>query len=537
MEAYDYIIVGAGSAGCALAYRLTDSGRHRVLLLEAGGRDRSVWVHMPIGYGKTYYDERINWKYMTEPEPGLGGNRSYWPRGKVLGGSSSINAMVYVRGHPRDYDDWAEVAPGWGWDDVAPVFKRMEDWSGEASDWRGKGGPVSVYDVASDIHPLTRTYLKAAEQNAIAVNPDYNGAEMEGATCYQITTKGGLRASAARGYLWPARQRHNLRVETRAHATQILFEGKRAVGVEYQQNGHLRQARAGEVILSGGAINSPQILQLSGIGPGDLLQQHGIPLVCASPQVGENLRDHLGLDHLFRANVPTLNQELGPWLGKLRAGMRYLLTRRGPLSLSLNQGGGFVRVMPDATRPDAQLYFSPVSYTRAPPGTRPLMNPDPFPGFLLGFNPCKPTSKGHVHIRAPDPDVAPELRANYLNTEHDRRMMVAGVRFLRKISEAPALSAVIDHEIEPGPDVQSDDEIADFARAKSWTVFHQCGTCQMGRDVATSVVDARLRVHGTERLRVVDASVFPGIPTGNTNAPAMMVGERASDLILEDAKR
>ncbi|MFN3260730.1 MAG: GMC family oxidoreductase [Pikeienuella sp.] len=535
MTAFDYVIVGAGSAGSALAARLTEDGRATVLLLEAGGSDRRIWIRVPIGYGKIYYDARVNWKYLTEPDPGLDGARTYWPRGKVLGGSSSINAMVYVRGHPADYAEWNESAPGWDWQEVAPVFRRMEDWEGGADEWRGAGGPLPVHDVSGEVHPLTRTYLEAAAEAGIPTNPDYNGARMDGAALYQITTKGGFRASAARAYLWPARGRRNLETRLGAHATRILFEGRRAVGVEYRRAGRLERAQArAEVILCGGAINSPQLLQLSGIGPGSLLRRYGIDIVRDAPEVGRNLQDHLGADHLYRSRAPTLNQELRPWAGKLRAALRYLLTRTGPLSLSLNQGGGFVRAMEGGGPPDLQLYFSPVSYTRAPPGTRPLMNPDPFPGFLLGFNPCKPTSLGSVAIRSADPLEAPELRGNYLDTEHDRALMRAGVRLIRRIAAAPALASVIEEEIQPGPDAHSDEEVDAFIRAKSWSVFHQCGTCRMGRDPASSVVDPRLRAHGIEGLRVADASVFPTIPTGNINAPAIMVGERAADLIRLD---
>jgi len=537
VQEFDYVIVGAGSAGSVLANRLSADGRTRVLVLEAGGSDRTFWVQVPIGYGKVYYDARVNWKYTTEPDPNRNGLPSYWPRGKVLGGSSSINAMVYVRGHPSDYAEWGEAAPGWGWDDVAPVFRRMEDWANGADAWRGAGGPLPVYDVSRDVHPLTRTYLAAAEQAGFPTNPDYNGADMEGAALYQITTKGGRRASAARCYLRPAMKRANLRVETRAHVTRVLFEGRRAIGVEYVQKGRTLRAMArAEVILAGGAINSPQLLQLSGIGPGAVLQRHGIEVLQDAPQVGRNLQDHLGADALYRARVPSLNQQLRPALGKLWAGLRYVTTRKGPLSLSLNQGGGFVRVMEGATRPDLQLYFSPVSYTRAPVGTRPLMNPDPFPGFLLGFNPCKPTSAGYLHIRSPDPMAPPEMHTNYLDTDYDRAVMLAGFRLIRKIAQTPALSAVIEDEIMPGSHIESDDDLANSIREKSWTVFHQCGTCRMGRDPAQSVVDARLRVHGVDGLRVADAAIFPTIPSGNTNAPAIMVGERASDLILQDAR-
>ncbi|GHF58880.1 GMC family oxidoreductase [Seohaeicola zhoushanensis] len=537
MGTYDYIIVGAGSAGSVLAARLSEGGRARVLLLEAGGSDMHPWIQMPIGYGKVFYDQRFNWKYTTEPDPNRDGLRSYWPRGKVLGGSSSINAMVWVRGHPTDYAEWNAAAPGWGWDDVAPLFRRIEDWEGAEDGLRGKGGPIHVHDISAEAHPLSRTYLAAMEQAGFPTAPDYNGAEMEGATFYQISTRGGFRASAARGYLRPALRRSNLSLETAAHVTRVLFDGRRATGVEYRRGGRLLTAQASrEVILAGGAINSPQLLQLSGIGPGALLQRHGIAVVHDNAQVGRNLSDHLGSDTLYRVNVPTLNQELGPLLGKAKVALRYLLTRKGPLSLSLNQGGGFLRLMEGADRPDIQMYFSPVSYTRAPVGVRPLMSPDPFPGMLLGFNPCKPTSKGYLQIRSPDPFAAPEMHPNYLDTDYDRAVMLAGMGLMRRIAAAPAFRAVIEEEISPGPEVQDDAAMAAFIRQKAWTVFHQCGTCRMGSDAGTSVVDARLRVHGVGGLRVADASIFPTIPTGNTNAPAIMVGEKASDLIRADAR-
>jgi choline dehydrogenase len=536
LDAFDFVIVGAGSAGSVLANRLTASGKYTVLLLEAGGTDKTPLVQIPIGYGKIFYDAKVNWKYVTEPDPNLDNRPIYWPRGKVLGGSSSINAMVYVRGHQNDYAEWNAVAPGWGWSDVEPLFRRMENWDGAPSPARGTGGPLAVHDVLPEVHPLTRVYLEAAAQAGFPTNPDYNGLNMEGATTYQITTKGGFRASAARCYLDPARKRPNLEIRTRAHVTRVLFEGSRAIGVEYRHKGQTKTARArAEVILSGGAINSPQLLQLSGIGPGRVLQDHGIDVRLDASQVGRNLQDHLGSDNLFVSKVASLNQELRPLLGKMKVALHYALNRKGPLSLSLNQGGGFIRVREDSPGPDLQLYFSPVSYTRAPVGVRPLMSPDPFPGLLIGFNPCKPTSVGHLQIRSPDPFTPPELHPNYLSTEYDRSLMLAGSKLMRRIAATPAMSAVIESELLPGAAVDDDAGLEAYIRKTAWTVFHQCSTCRMGSDPATSVVDPRLRVRGIDGLRVADASIFPSIPTGNTNAPAIMVGEKASDLILQDA--
>ena len=450
---------------------------------------------MPLGYGKVFHDPSVNWRYMTEPEPNLDNQSIYWPRGKVLGGSSSINAMVWVRGHKRDYEEWNSVAPGWGWDNIKKIFNRIENWDGTSNISRGTNGPQSVHDVSSVVHPLTISYLKAASQVGIKTNADYNGPNMEGATCYQISTKGGIRASAARSYLWPLGKRRNLNIQQKAHVTRIIFEGKRAVGVEYVQKGQTKTVHArAEVILSGGAINSPQLLQLSGIGPGKLLQSHNIDIVHVSHHVGKNLQDHLGSDIYYRARVPTLNQELNPMFGKLQAGLKYILTRKGPLSLSLNQGGGFIQLDPNATGPDLQLYFSPVSYTRAPAGVRPLMNPDPFPGFLMGFNPCKPTSFGNIQISSTDPMLPPKIYSNYLDTEYDKKMMIEGIRLIRRISNAPALKSIIKDELAPGSDIKSETDIAKYIRQKAWSVFHPCSTCRMGNNPNISVVDPKLRV-------------------------------------------
>jgi choline dehydrogenase len=533
---FDYIIVGAGSAGCVLADRLSASGEHSILVLEAGGSDLNFWIRMPIGYGKVFHDPRVNWKYLTEPVEALGGRQSYWPRGKVLGGSSSINAMVHVRGHPTDFDDWAAAgATGWGWNNVAPVFRRMEDWQGGADAYRGAGGPLAVHDQTGEVHPLCDAFFAAGRAAGLPSGSDYNGAEMEWAGAYQINTRGGLRASTARCYLRPAMKRANVAVRTRAQVTRVVFEGDRAVGVEYLRGGQTHAARArGEVILSGGAVNSPQLLQLSGIGPGEVLQGAGVAVKRDAPSVGQHLQDHLGLDILYRSKVPTLNQVLRPWWGKLAAGLQYLAFRKGPLSISINHAGGFARTEAGLARPDLQLYFQPMSYTRAPVGTRPLMQPDPFPGFLIGFSPCRPTSRGEIVIRSADPLEHPAIRPNYMATEADRAAMLTGMRYIRRLAEAPDLRAIIETEMKPGAEAEDDEALRDYARDNAWTVFHPSCTCRMGVEPATSAVDPRLRVHGVAGLRVVDASVFPNVTSGNTNAPTIMVAERAADLILED---
>ncbi|GAA4173325.1 GMC family oxidoreductase [Shinella granuli] len=538
MDEFDYVIVGAGSAGCVLANRLSDGGRHRVALLEAGGSDLNFWVRMPIGYGKAFYHDRLNWKYLTEPVPGFDGRQSYWPRGKVIGGSSSINAMVFIRGQAEDFDGWRALGnPGWGYEDVLPLFRRMENNVAGADEWRGKGGPLTVTNIEGVVHPLCRNYLAGGTEAGLSRNPDFNGVTQEGVGIYQITTRNGFRCSTATAYLAPARRRANLRVITAAHATRVLFDGKRAVGVEYRQGGEARQVRARcAVILAAGAVNTPQLLQLSGVGDPALLKRHGIDVVHAAPAVGRNLQDHIGFDHLYRSRQPTLNDVLRPWLGRLRVGLRYVLTRSGPLSLSVNQGGGFFRTSPERMRPNMQLYFSPVSYTRAIPGRRALMSPDPFPGFLVGVSNCHPTSRGQLAIRSADPFAAPEIQPNYLSTEEDVQELLEAAHFLRRLSRTGPMREIIEEEIRPGPAILDDEDLIADIRARSGSVFHPCGTCAMGPDAATSVVDPRLRVHGLEALRVVDASVFPRITAGNLNAPTIMVGEKGADLILADTR-
>ncbi|MBV6272826.1 GMC family oxidoreductase N-terminal domain-containing protein [Alcaligenaceae bacterium CGII-47] len=537
MDQYDYIIVGAGSSGCVLANRLSESGRYRVLLLEAGGSDRRFWVQVPIGYGKTYYQKAVNWMYLTEPVPGLNNTPSYWPRGRVLGGSSSINAMVFIRGNALDYDNWAAAGnPGWRYTDVLPYFKKIETNQAGANDYRGATGPLYISDVSQELHPLCQTYLQAGLQAGLAYNPDFNGAHQDGIGLYQLTLKQGFRMSAAKAYLRPASRRRNLTVLTHAHVSRVLLAGTQAIGVEYERHGRRHPIRANkEVIVCGGAINTPQLLQLSGIGPREVLEPLGIAVIHDSPAVGLNLQDHLGVDYLFKCTQRTLNDELHPWWGKLQAGLKYLLYRRGPLGLSINQGGGFFKTDPGMAQANMQLYFSPVSYTRAPAGTRPLMNPDPFSAFLLGVSNCRPKSSGYVRIRSTNPHEAPEIQPNYLSVQSDIQELLQGVKFIRTLAATPALKGIISAELHPGADCTSDEQLMQNIRASAWSVFHACSSCRMGPDPRTGVLDHRLRVYGIERLRIADTSIFPSLVSGNTNAAAIMVAEKAADMILEDA--
>ncbi|RWH69761.1 MAG: choline dehydrogenase [Mesorhizobium sp.] len=538
MQTYDFIVVGSGSAGSVVADKLSASGRFSVLVLEAGGTDRRFYVQMPLGYGKTFFDPVVNWNYKAEPDPGLAGNADHWPRGKLLGGSSSINAMVFIRGAREDFDAWAAAGnPGWSYDDLLPSFKAMEDNAAGADRWRGVGGPLHVTDCSRAVHPLTKRYLAAAEQAGLPFNPDFNGASQEGVGVYQITTKNGRRMSAARAFLRPAMKRGNVRVETNALATKILFEGTRAVGIEYEQNGEKKTARAGrEVILSGGSINSPQLLQLSGVGPSALLGNLGIPVVEANDNVGANLQDHVGINYTFKGKLPTLNQILRPWWGKLLVGMQYILLRSGPLSLSMNNAGGFFRTDASMERPNMQLYFQAFSTVIPKSGERPILTPDPWPGFSIGLSNCRPSSRGEIMIRSSNPRDYPRITANAYSTNADVDEMLAAVKFVRRIAAMPAMADIIEEEVLPGPSITSDADLIQDFRKRSGTVYHPVSTCRMGPDAARAVVDPRLKVHGLDGLRVIDASIFPDNITGNTNAASILTGWKGADLVLEDQK-
>ena len=534
---FDYIIVGGGSSGATLAGRLSSNPSVKVLLLEAGPSDGSLKIKVPLGYGSLFYDQKFNWKYETEPEAELNGRKMYWPRGKVLGGSSAINAMVYVRGHQNDFKDWEKVAPSWSWSNVEPLFKKIEAWKGKSSSARGSSGPVGVSNVERDVHPLTNKYLEAGQELGFPLNGDYNGSHMEGVSVYQTTIANGLRVSSASAYISKRNSGRNLRVITNAHVTKLIFDGRRATGVCFSQgNRETTVLTDGEVILSAGALNSPHLLYLSGLGPANELQPHGISVLQDMPHVGRHLQDHIGVDFTLAVNRPSLNQKLRPVLGKFLVGLEYLFFKSGPLALSLNQAGGFVKSDPSLEIPDLQLYFSPLSYSTAPQGKRPLMSPDPYPAVRLGFNPTKPTSEGWISLKSSDPFESPKFVGNYLSTEEDKKVMISGMHLMRKFLKTKAMRDIVEEELSPGSDFNDDKSFMDFARSEGGTVFHQCGTCRMGKDISSSVVDESLKVHGIDGLRVADASIFPRITTGNTNAPSIMVGEKAADIILAEQK-
>jgi choline dehydrogenase len=528
MSTYDYIIVGAGSAGCVLANRLSANGRHSVLLLEAGPRDTNPWIHIPLGYGKLFTDSRVNWSYESEPEPALGGRRIFTPRGKVLGGSSSINGLVYVRGQREDFDGWN--IPGWRFDDLLPYFIKAEDQSRGANAWHGTGGPFAVSDLP-DRHEMADAFIASAVANGIPRNDDFNGATQEGTGYYQANLRNGRRISTAVGYLRPAEKRSNLRIEVEALATRVLFEGTRAIGVEYTQHGNTQRALGREIILSGGSFNSPQLLQLSGVGPAALLRTHGVPVVLDAPGVGDALQDHFYVRTYWRCTrAITINDDLSSWWRQAAVGLRYLLQRRGPLTVSAGYAAAFVRTRPELTRPDAQFYF--INFSVAKRGG--VL--DRFPGFTCSVSQLRAESRGWVRIRSADPRTPPAIFYNYLDAESDRRMMVDGLKILRRIVNTAPFSSYVAEERAPGIKVQTDAEWLDFCRATGETVYHPTSTCRMG-DGPGAVVDARLRVRGLDGLRVIDASIMPAVVSGNTNAAVVAIAEKGADLVLEDAGR
>ena len=533
-DTYDYIVTGAGSAGCVVAARLSESGRYRVLLLEAGGEDRYPWIHVPMGYGRLFSNPRVNWMYESEPEPELEGRSMYQPRGKVLGGTSSINGMVYMRGNPADYDEWRQRGcTGWDWDSVLPYFKKAEDQERGPDEFHGTGGPLRVSDQPARFE-LAEHWIAAAIEAGLPANNDFNNGQQDGAGPFQTTTNRRRRWSTSAAYLRPARNRKNLTVATNALATRVVIENGRATGVEYLRNGARQTARArGEVIVCGGVFNSPQLLQLSGLGPGELLRGLGIPVVRDMPAVGADLQDHFYVRLAFRCTKPiTLNDVANNPLRKGVAGLQYMLFRTGPLATNGICAGGFARSDQRLERPDIQLNFSLWSFAER---TRKGVYPHPFPGFTVSAVHLRPDARGEVRVKSADPLSAPAIRFNFLKTHYDLQALTAGMRLARKIVNQPALSDYVAAELIPGKDVNTDAEFEAAIRRNGISNLHPVGTCRMGTDEA-AVLDPRLRVRGIGCLRVVDASVMPSVPAGNTNAPSIMIGEKASDMILEDAR-
>ncbi len=514
---FDFIIAGAGTAGCVLAARLSESGRHRVLLLEAGGEDRSPWIKVPVGYAKLFGNPRYNWMYTTAPEPALNGRVLEQPCGRVIGGTGSINGMLHIRGQREDYDRWRDAGnPGWGWEDVQPWFEKSE----------------LAVSPPPQAHPLADAFIAAAAEAGFPANDDFNGPRQEGAGYYTLNTRSGFRSSAATAYLHPARGRANLAVVTNAMVTRVIIDAGIATGVEYTRGNETLVARARrEVIVSGGTFNSPKILQLSGVGPGAQLQALGLPVICDLPGVGENLQNHFRASMVFRCRQPvTHNDVMASLPKKIGMALEYALFRKGPLAAG-TYAGGFFRSGPQAATPDLQATFWTYSVARRDAGGVVL---HPFPGFTMNAVILRPESVGSVRLASAAPEAPPVIRYNHLAADYDRRTLVAGLRLMRKFAAMPAMAKFADEELLPGAASDSDQALVDYARSTGNSVYHPVGTCRMGAD-AGAVVDARLRVHGVSRLRVADASVMPWVTSGNTNAPTAMIAERAAAWIASDA--
>lgn len=535
-QSYDYVIVGGGTAGCAVANRLSANGKYSVLVLEAGPKDNYIWIHIPIGYAKTMFHPVYNWRFETEAEPEMKNRNVYWPRGRGLGGSSSINGLVYIRGQHEDYDAWADLGnKGWAFKDLLPYFKRLEDNVRGEDELHGVGGPITCSDVGRESE-LIEAIIAGGNELGVPRNDDFNGPQQEGVGYFQLFTRNGRRCSAAVGYLNPAKSRSNLKVETNSHATRLLFDGdengesRKVNGVEFRQGNSTHKVSARrEVILSAGAIQSPQLLLLSGIGPGSELQEMGVNVRHDLPGVGKNLQDHLQFRLIYKCKKPvTLNDDLRSWFRKAKIGAEWVFKRTGPLAVGINQGGMFTKVMPDAKTPDIQFHFANLSADMAGAA------PHDFSGFTFSVCQLRPRSRGHVKLKSVDPLQAPAMQPNYLSEQYDRDCAIASIKFARKLANSDAMKDYTLQEHLPGETASNDEEILDFARQYGATIFHPVGTCKMGSD-DMAVVDTRLKVHGVDGLRVVDCSMMPLLISGNTSAPAAMIGEYASDMILEDA--